>query len=115
MEIYAARYDPHAFDIDRLFWGALIFLAVFVCCFLVWKAIERPHNGRKFDGVGAVDQQRVSATPAERITAKSRPITKPHRRLTEFVDGDTVEGGHIRTPRTTPWLRACSTADRGGA
>jgi hypothetical protein len=35
MEMYAARYYPHAFDIDRLFWGALIFLAVFVCCFLV--------------------------------------------------------------------------------
>jgi len=32
----ATRNDEyyHAFDIDTLFWGALIFLALFVSCFL---------------------------------------------------------------------------------
>jgi hypothetical protein len=34
VETSAANYDPHAFDIDTLFWGALIFLALFVSCFL---------------------------------------------------------------------------------
>jgi hypothetical protein len=56
METYtAATYpgglDPHFFDIDVLFWGALIFLAVFVSCFFAWKAIERLRNLRKFSGV----------------------------------------------------------------
>ena len=112
MEMYAVR--PHHnrygdYDISTLFWGALIFLAVFVCCLLVWKALERLHNGRKFDGGGAVNRQRVSATATERSTAQSRPVTKPPRRLTELVDGATVEGGHKRTPRTIPWLTVCLT------
>src|SRR5262245_3648190 len=36
--------DPHAADIDTFFWGALIFLALFVSCFLLWKAIEGRGN-----------------------------------------------------------------------
>jgi hypothetical protein len=35
------------FGISTLFWGALIFLAVFVSCFLAWKAIEWLHDRRK--------------------------------------------------------------------
>jgi hypothetical protein len=45
------RYYRHGFDIDTLFWGALIFLALFVFCLLAWKAIERLRNRRKFDDV----------------------------------------------------------------
>jgi hypothetical protein len=99
---YRPRYYRHGFDIDTLFWGALIFLAVFVCCFLVWKAIERLHNGTKFDGGGAVNQQRVSATPAERITAQSQPVTKPHKRLTELVAGRHGGGSADEGPRGRP-------------
>jgi hypothetical protein len=138
----------------------LIFLAVFVCFFLVWKAIEwlrnRRSDGRAVEeghredprfvhtladiwhqtdefpltgqnrkqrkaikerrkarekaqkhqsqsyGAGALNQQRVPATPAEPITAQSRPVTKPHRRPAEPVGGDTVEAGHIKDPENDP-------------
>ncbi|MDT5362215.1 MAG: hypothetical protein QOC69_3977 [Mycobacterium sp.] len=56
MDTYAAKYYPvheHEFEISTLFWGALIFLALFVSCFLAWKAIEWLRNRRKFDGVVA--------------------------------------------------------------
>jgi hypothetical protein len=48
----ATRYRPrypyrHGFDIDTLFWGAVIFLALFVSCLLAWKAIERLRNRKK--------------------------------------------------------------------
>ena len=33
-----------AADIDTFFWGALIFLALFVSTFLLWKAIQGPGN-----------------------------------------------------------------------
>ena len=45
MEIYTATHylsgldDPHAADIGTFFWGALILLALFVSCFLLWNAI----------------------------------------------------------------------------
>jgi hypothetical protein len=39
-------------DIDGLFWGTLIFLALFLFCFLVWKGIERLRNP-KFDDAAA--------------------------------------------------------------
>ena len=115
METYAATYgrDIHDFDIDTIFWGALIVVALVVACLLVGKAIEWLRNWRKFDGAGAVNQQRVPATPAEPITAQSRPVTKPHRRLTEPVDGDTVEGGHIKEPEDDPLVD--SLLDRGTA
>ncbi len=49
METYSsARYFPgYDYPIDRLFWGALIFLALFVSCFLAWKAIEVLRNRKK--------------------------------------------------------------------
>jgi hypothetical protein len=97
----------------------LIFLALFLSCLLAWKAIEWLRNRRKFDGAGAVNQQRAPATPAQSITAQSRPVTKPHRRLAELVGGDTVEDGHITDPEEDPWLTvwltACLTGRRGGA
>jgi hypothetical protein len=52
METYAAKFHPgYEFEISTLFWGALIFLALFVSCLLAWKAIEWLRNRRKFDGV----------------------------------------------------------------
>ena len=36
----AAHYDPEYYDPSTFFWGVLIFLAVFVACFFIWKAIE---------------------------------------------------------------------------
>ena len=47
METYlpTGRYgdDPHVVDIpDTLFWGALIFLALFLLCFLVTKWLRKP-------------------------------------------------------------------------
>jgi hypothetical protein len=90
------------YDISPLFWGALIFLALFVSCLLAWKAIEWLPNRRKFDGAGAVNHQRVPTTTAQPITAQSRPVTKPHRRPAELAGGDTVEGGHIKDPQDDP-------------
>jgi hypothetical protein len=103
MEIYAAQY-PRGYDfpINTLFWGAVIVVALVAACLLVGKAIEGPRNRRKFDGAGAANQQRVPATPAQPITAQSRPVTKPHRRLAEPVGGDTVEVGHIKDPEDDP-------------
>lgn len=37
----------------RFFWGALIFLALFVACFLVWKAIEWLRNRGSLNGIAA--------------------------------------------------------------
>jgi hypothetical protein len=45
------RYHWALPDTSTMFWGAVIFLAVFVSCFFAWKAIERLRNRRKFDGV----------------------------------------------------------------
>ena len=45
--------DPHAYDIDVLFWGAVIVLAVFVSCFFAWKAIESLRKRRKVDDAAA--------------------------------------------------------------
>jgi hypothetical protein len=51
METYvAAQYPPgYEYEISTLVSGALIFLAVFVSCFLAWKAIEWVRNRRPFD------------------------------------------------------------------
>jgi len=101
--MYAARY-PRGYDfpISTLFWGAVIFVALVAAWLLVRKAIETPRDRRKFDGAGAVNQQRLPATPAEPFTAESRPVTKPHRRRAERVGGDTVEAGHIKDPEDDP-------------
>jgi hypothetical protein len=44
-------YDPagYNFPISTLFWGALVFVALFVCCLLAWKAIQWLRNRRTFD------------------------------------------------------------------
>ena len=103
MEMYAAYYPPgYDLPISTLFWGAVIVVALVAACLLVGKAIEGPRNRRKFDGAGAANQQRVPAPPAQPITAQSRPVTKPHRRLAEPVGGDTVEAGHIKDPENDP-------------
>ena len=34
-------------EISTLFWGAVIFLTVFVVCLLTWKAIERLRTRKK--------------------------------------------------------------------
>jgi hypothetical protein len=103
MEMYAAQYRPgYDFPISTLFWGAVIVVALVAVCLLVGKAIEGPRNRRKFDGAGAVNQQRVPVTPAKPITAQSRPVTKPHRRLAEVVGGDMVEGVHIKDAEDDP-------------
>ena len=50
----ATSYDyGHAFDIDTLFCGALIFLALFLSCFLAWKEIEWLRKRRKVDDAAA--------------------------------------------------------------
>ena len=41
------------FSIDTLFWGALIFLALFLSCFLAWKGIEWLRKRRKVDDAAA--------------------------------------------------------------
>ncbi len=33
-------------EISDIFWGFLIFLALFVCCLLAWKVIDRLRNPR---------------------------------------------------------------------
>jgi hypothetical protein len=51
MKTYVAATYPRGYEypISTLFWGALIVLAVFVSCFLAWKAIEWVRNRRQFD------------------------------------------------------------------
>ena len=57
METYTAAtdrsLDPQIYDIDVLFWGAVIVLAVFVSCFFAWKAIESLRKRRKVDDAAA--------------------------------------------------------------
>ena len=108
MEMYARLYRPGAddFPTSPLFWGAVIVVALVAACLLVGKTIETPRNRRKFDGAGAVNQQRVPATPAEPTTAQSRPVTKPRRRLAELVGDDEVQGGHIKDPEDDPLVNS---------
>ena len=107
MEMYAAYYPPGCdLPISTLFWGAVIFVALVAAWLLVRKAIETPRDRRKFDGAGAVNQQRLPATPAEPFTAESRPVTKPRRRLAELVGDDEVQGGHIKDPEDDPLVNS---------
>jgi hypothetical protein len=59
----AAHYDPHDFDIDTLFWGELIFLALFVSSFLLWKAIEGRGNRTTLNGVAMKEDSKDSWDP----------------------------------------------------
>jgi hypothetical protein len=73
----ATRYDyRHAFDIDTLFWGALIFLALFLSCFLAWKAIEWLRNPTK-TVVRPRPQPTVLTADGEHKTEPYVPETKP--------------------------------------
>jgi hypothetical protein len=60
------------YEISPLFWGALIFLAFFVSCFLAWKAIEWLRY-RKFDG-GAAEAGRMKEREQKELRAVD-PIT----------------------------------------
>ena len=103
MDMYAAQYRPgYDLPISTFFWGAVIVVTLVAVCLLVGNAIEGPRNRRKFDGAGAGNQQRAPATPAKPITAQSRRATKPHRRMAEPVDDDTVDGRHITDPQDDP-------------
>ena len=54
MEMHAANDPPGSdYAIEALFLVTLIFLALFVSCFLAWKATAWLRNRRKFDGVAA--------------------------------------------------------------
>jgi len=98
--LLAIMYD---LPIPTLFWGAVIVVALVAAGLLVKRAIESLPDRRKFDDAGRpVNQQRVPGTPAETITAQSRPVTKPHRRPAEPVGGDTVEGEYIKDPENDP-------------
>jgi hypothetical protein len=56
MEMYAARYPRgHEFPISTFFWGALIFLALFVLCLLAVKAVERLRNRGESEAVAQED------------------------------------------------------------
>jgi hypothetical protein len=53
MEVYIAQNYPPGYDfpistISTLFWGATIFVALFVVCVLTWKTIEWLRDREKF-------------------------------------------------------------------
>jgi hypothetical protein len=50
---YRGRGRYGDFDIDMLFRGALIFLALFLSCFLAWKGIEWLRKRRRVDDAAA--------------------------------------------------------------
>jgi hypothetical protein len=56
-------------DIDTLFWGALIFLALFLSCFLAWRAIKWLRNPTKL-----VVRPRPQPTV---LTAEGEHMTEP--------------------------------------
>jgi hypothetical protein len=64
------------YDISTLFWGALIFLALFVSCFLAWKAIEWLRNPTK-TVVRLRPQPTLLTADEEHITESYVPATKP--------------------------------------
>jgi hypothetical protein len=70
---YRPRHNRHGYDIDTLFWGALIFLALFVSCFLAWKAIERLRNRRKFEGAAGKAARTYQLQPEELVTLRYAP------------------------------------------
>ena len=56
--MHAANDAPGSdYAIEALFLVTLIVLALFVSCFLAWKAIAWLRNRRKFDGVAAEGKQ----------------------------------------------------------
>jgi hypothetical protein len=61
---------PHDFDIDTLFWGELIFLALFVSSFLLWKAIEGRGNRTTLNGVA----MREDSSADFRVVGLGQPL-----------------------------------------
>ena len=62
MEMHAANDAPGSgYAIEALFVVTLIVLALFVSCFLAWKAIAWLRNRRKCDGVAAEGEQKPYA------------------------------------------------------
>ena len=62
MELHAANDLPGSdYAIEALFLATLIATALFVSCFLAWKAIEWLRNRRKGDGVAADGEQKPYA------------------------------------------------------
>ena len=93
MEMYARYYGDYDFPISTLFWGASVFLALFVSCFLVWKAIERLRNNlRKFDGA-AVDEEHPKDPKDPWDQAISRPPADYHSSPGLGGGGDNKFGG----------------------
>jgi hypothetical protein len=82
--------DPHIFDIDTLFWGAVIFLALFLLCFLAWKVI----NGKREATNSVVwPRPRPTQSTAEGITEPYVPGTEspvPQGFNAELGDGSSV-------------------------
>jgi hypothetical protein len=62
MEMHAANDAPGSdYAIGALFLVTLIFLALFVSCFLAWKAIAWLRNRSKCDGAAAKEEQKPFA------------------------------------------------------
>jgi hypothetical protein len=61
--LYARLDDRHAADIDGFFWGALIFLALFVGLFLLWKAIDGRRNRTTLDRVAVKEDSKAPREP----------------------------------------------------
>jgi hypothetical protein len=71
---YSGRYGD--LDIDTLFWGALIVLALFLSCFLAWRAIKWLRNPTK-TVVRPRPQPTVLTAEREQTTEPYVPDTKP--------------------------------------
>ena len=54
-------YEPDDFAIDRLFWGSLVFVAIFVVCFFSVIAVRRLLDRRKGDR-NAIDHDSAGIT-----------------------------------------------------
>src|SRR5690348_15185562 len=96
METYlaAARYghDPHVMDIpDTLFWGALIFIAMFLLCFYAhkWrrkprKMVARPRAEPAWEGQPMAESSAAETEALVRILA-GRGEQLSERREEEFL------------------------------
>ena len=84
MEMYAAKHYPpgYEFEISTLFWGALIFLALFVSSFVAWKAIEWLRNRKK------------ASTPARATTSEAVAGATADA----GTDLPPLEEGHMKDP-----------------
>ena len=80
MEMHAANDAPGSdYAIEALFLVTLIFLALFVSCFLAWKAIEWLRNRRKCDGVAAEGEPKPYAPEGFGREGFGAAVTGSHR------------------------------------